>query len=242
MRHIFRLLGSYVEGSWTLPKEEAHHAFKVLRLQAGSRVEICDGAGRVDICEIEIADKSQPGFKVLESKVFKRADRKTVLICPALDHGELDESIAGYVETGIDEILVYLPRGADKKRIGEKKTIRWEQRVRGGTKQCKRAFLPHLQVFDSLDSCLSILPKGFQLFVGDPNGFTASKAMEGARANVDTSCLAFVCGSEHGLSEQELEATKGACAKSLSLGPHVLRAKTAALLGSFFLQQVRACL
>jgi 16S rRNA (uracil1498-N3)-methyltransferase len=228
-----------------LSDDEKHHAFKVLRLVPGDAVEICDGAGRIDTCEVESNQPACAKFRILTSKVLERPFQKACLICPALDHGELDDVMAGFAETGIDEVLVYLPQGADKKRIGAKKTSRWKQKLRVGTKQCKRPFLPTLEVYSSLQNALEAFGGQKNIFVGDPEGDPTEsfyRAGSGSAQSFAAESLAFVCGCEHGLGDAELELLQDHHGIPVALGPHVLRAKTAALLGSHFLVQVRACL
>jgi len=241
MKHVFRLLGEFSGGTWSVPKEEKHHALKVLRLQPGDQIEICDGKGRVDSCELSHDENGGICFVSLGSQCFPKPVVRTVLICPALDHGELDDVIEGFVEAGADCICVYLPEGADKKRIGPKKTERWLQKIRGATKQCKRAYLPELKVFSSLKACLkdcrSHADSGFKLYVGAPDGVLANTlTFKGQPSGT----LGFVCGSEHGLSSDELQAVQAESGLAICLGPHVLRARTAALLGAAALEQVRS--
>lgn len=52
------LLPSSAGGGVELEPEEARHAVRVLRLQAGSTLDLCDGRGSVVRCEVTHTDRN----------------------------------------------------------------------------------------------------------------------------------------------------------------------------------------
>jgi 16S rRNA (uracil1498-N3)-methyltransferase len=240
MKHLFRLLGSFNDNDWGFSSGELHHAYKVLRLDAGARLEVSDGEGRVDQCEIVSIDKNHLQLKVLSSKLHPSRGLPTTLLCPALDHGLLEESLPGFVEAGVDAVWVYLPEGTDKKRMGPKKMERWQQKVAVAVKQSKRAHQPELKSFPDLAAALKELGPACEVYFGCQNGRSPQFFVQPvSRQESQPQRLAFVCGAEKGLSSAELEALGNHGGQGVCLSPYVLRAKTAALIGLPFLEQVR---
>ena len=244
MKHLFRLIGSINKNEWSFTPGELHHAFKVLRLSSGAILEVCDGAGRVDRCEIISIGKSNLQLKILGSETLPLRKLPTTLLCPALDHGVLDEVLAGFVEAGVDALWMYLPDGADKKRIGPKKIERWQQKVAGAVKQSKRAHQPQIRSFQSLAAAVEELEAPSRLYFGCQSGSGPNDLVySDPSAESQPKTLAFACGAEKGLSPDELKILGKSAGQGVCLSPYVLRAKTAALMGVQFLEQVRtACL
>ncbi len=250
---------------WTLDAEDAHHALKVLRLPAGETVEATDGKGALvrgslyptgkesaNINDIIIIQDGSPSGTNSNSAHRVRLE----LAIGALKPGDLDEIIPAIVELGIDCISVFITEETGKNRLAEKAVDRWNRIIRTATKQSKRLWLPELLTFDSMFAWMAQLPKDPSTLkteasstrwifaepdFGSPGiqpGLLAAQSFARSFSPLSDGAprgLIGVVGSERGFSTTEIEGAHQNGFTSVSLGPHVLRARTAAIAAATML-------
>ncbi len=250
---------------WTLDAEDAHHALKVLRLATGETIEATDGRGTLvrgtllptgkesaEITNIAVVETCQTAEPVTDSGSFQRFQLE--LAIGALKPGDLDDVIPALVELGIDRISIFVTEETGKNRIADKSVERWNRIVRTATKQSKRLWLPELATFDSIHDWLARLPKASETpakntrwIFAEPDSENAKtqaghRAVQSFAGNWDGNkaakwpiMLTGLVGSERGFSPSEVQAAMSLGFKPVSLGPHVLRARTAAIAAATML-------
>lgn len=212
------------------------------------------GKESADITNIVLIHTAKP---VAGSDTFSRIQLE--LAVGALKPGNLDDVIPALVELGVDRISVFITEETGKNRIADKSVERWNRIIRTATKQSKRLWLPELATFDSINGWLESLPKPSEIatdnarwMFAEPepdretdtentktkSGFHAVQgfSIRGDGKSADRPLmLTGLVGSERGFSAKEVQAVLEQGFMPVSLGAHVLRARTAAIAAATML-------
>lgn len=227
MSHTFRFFGNKVaECFWSLEGFETDHARKVLKLKVGDTVEVMDGKGRVAIGAVREIVRDQILVAAGQETFEPKPTIRKALALGALKPGDLDDILPGLIEWGLDEIYVFQQRDTAKFRTSEKAQERWERIAMAAVKQCKRTWMPVVATLDSLDDMLQALTSFDGKFVLDAAGRKPLLASLDAEKRLS---IAAIVGGERGLDEVELSKCVSAGFTCVNIGPHILRATTAAL-------------
>src|SRR5580765_2659307 len=76
----------------TLSEREAHHALNVLRIRAGERVAVLNGAGEELLCEVQEAGRRAVTLKVVQNHTFEPLSYAVALL-QAMTKGKMMELI-----------------------------------------------------------------------------------------------------------------------------------------------------
>lgn len=215
-------------GTLLLDGPEGRHAATVRRLRPGEAVQVGDGRGAVAHAVVRSAGRDRVELEIAQ-RCDVAAPRLRVVLAQALvkgDRGELAVELA--TEAGVDEVLPWraarcVARWEEGPR-GDKALARWRATVREAAKQARRPWVP---------------------VVGDPVGTAAlARRVAGAAGALvlheaapaalgpddvpESGDLLLVVGPEGGITDDELATLTAAGARTVRLGPEVLRASTAA--------------
>ena len=217
--------------------EDGHHLARVLRLRVGEPVTVADGSGGWRPYRVAEVGAPGPGGTGVRLEAAGDADREPVLpprlaVAFALTKGDKPELVVQKLtELGVDRIVpVVAERSVARPSAARAETSldRWERIVREAARQCRRATLPVVEP-------LAPLAK----LAGHPGLVVAERG--GGPAQALTSPpggeILAVVGPEGGLTAGEVETL--APWGRLGLGPHVLRAETAAVAAATALGLVR---
>ena len=201
--------------------EDAHHLSRALRLRPGEVVTASDGRGGVVACEW-----SPPGqLSPLGPPTFEERPRPELTVAFALTKGQHPElAVQKLTEAGVDRVVVM---------TSARCVTRWEpaaqprqlERLRTVARQAAmQSRRPHLPVIEGLvDFAVLASTEGASL-----------TSPEGAPPSLAHATL--LVGPEGGWAPEELAAVP----RCVSLGPHVLRAETAAIAAGFVLAALRS--
>lgn len=214
-----------------LDGEEAHHAVTVRRLREGERLTLSDGRGGTADC---VARAVHPGRRpTVELRVRSTGSVPSpalrVTVAQALakgDRGELAVELA--TEAGADAIVPWraarsVARWDDGPR-GAKALGKWRATARAAAKQARRAWVPEVAEPVTTRELATVLATADLALVLDG---TATESLTDL-ALPDAGELVLVVGPEGGVAPEELAAFTDAGARSVRLGPTVLRTSTAA--------------
>lgn len=214
-----------------LPKDEAKHAVKVLRLGKGDEVCAMDGCGGRFRAEIESAQGDSVQVKLLEVLPDNEAPIEITLFQGLPKADKLDFITQKITELGAARLVpVKMERCVVKldAKDAAKRRERLEKIAHEATKQCGRAAMPEIceamtwkQAIGEMQKCdLTIVPweeaRGVRM-----KDVLAEKP--------DVKKIGIVIGPEGGMTAAEIEAMMAAGAKPITLGPRILRAETAAV-------------
>ncbi len=213
-----------------LTGENAAHA-KVLRLKAGERVLVCDGAGNE--CECTISDVSQNQVSlVVNSRQESVSEAKVkVSVYMAFSKGDkLEHVIQKATELGAYEIVAFPSSRCvsrpDAKSLA-KKLERWQKIAASAAEQSGRGRIPQVVVVESYKDALaraSAADKAL-LFYENEQATTLKMALSAGPYG----SVSLLTGPEGGLEESEVELAKTYGLSACTLGKRILRCETAPL-------------
>ena len=209
-----------------LDGDEGRHAATVVRLRPGERYYVADGGGRRVLAEAEAVDRASVRGRVLE--VFDEPEPATRLVLvQALAKGDRDEqAVEAATELGVDEVV---PWAAERSIVvwrGEraaKSLAKWGAVVTRAAKQSRRARIPLTSSPVDLTALVDRV-RGAALALVLHEDATEPLAGRSLPAAGD---VLVVVGPEGGISTRELEALVAAGARTVRLGPTILRSSSA---------------
>ncbi len=207
----------------TVEGNQAHYLAKVMRTGEGDVVILCD-----DVTGEWAAQVVSLGKRAVElaptEKLREREQVPDFWLCAALlKKDRFDLVLEKASELGVRRIQPVLARRcvADKLNLERARAI-----VTEAAEQCARTALPELAEPVKLETLLRDWPAGRTLFFADELG---GEPAAGAFA-AHTGPAALLIGPEGGFDDAEREAVRGlAEARSISLGPRILRGETAVI-------------
>ena len=190
-----------------LAGEDRHHLERVLRLRSGDPLTVGDGAGRWRPCRF--GERVEP----MDDVVTVAAPSPVLAVGFAVLKGGRSETIVQKLtELGADRIVPFVAERSVV-RWDEVKTARlvqrWRRVAREAVMQCRRLWLPQVEpvrTFPELDL------GGAALAVSEGRTLAAGENF-------------VLVGPEGGWTEGELAAVD----RHVCLGPHIMRAETAAI-------------
>ncbi|MDR0397146.1 MAG: 16S rRNA (uracil(1498)-N(3))-methyltransferase [Oscillospiraceae bacterium] len=226
MRRFFAELDGVAPGSLvTLPKDEAAHAARTLRLRAGDRVGLIDGLGS-SFAAVLVEAGERVSAEIVESLPPNEPRLRTTLYqgLPKLD--KLERIIQQSTEIGVDRIVPVLFERCDAKIFSKERAARGNRIARESSKQCGRAVCPPVEPMISFDECAArvSLEENAYLFwerAVEPFAEQFAKRPPGLRR------ASIIIGPEGGVSDAEAERLVRAGAIPVSLGSRILRTETA---------------
>ncbi len=214
---------------------EGRHAAKVARIGVGERLLLTDHAGRQAPATVTAARKEALDL-VLEEAPSAPVERtpRLVLVQALATGGRDEQAVESATELGVDEVIPWIAQRSVSVWRGpklEKGREKWESMVRAAVKQCRRRGVP--QVAAAVDSrALTALiqercEQGALALVLHEQESSALMALREEIAASTAPQILVLVGPEGGISQEELQALRGAGARSVLLGPEVLRSSTA---------------
>jgi len=208
-----------------------HQAKNVLRLSVGEKIVLVDGQGREAIVKITKYGEDFIAAEVCEVKKNKNEpERRIILYCSILKRENFELAVQKSVEAGVREIIPIICQRTVKTGL---KYDRLQKIIKEAAEQSGRGIVPIMgkttnfkkAIADASENNLNILfdSSGVKLLMSDINSLTQQ---ENARAGI------FI-GPEDGWSEEEINAAKEAGFKIVSFGKLILRAETAAIVGTY---------
>jgi 16S rRNA (uracil1498-N3)-methyltransferase len=219
-----------------LSSDQVHFLGRVLRLEAGRELALFngrDGEWRARIGELG----KRAGW--LELVALERPQppkvRGPVLVMPMIRKQRLETLLEKVTELGV---AVIQPVLTDYANAREGNMDRWHRIMVEAAEQCERLTLPEVLPQRPLSEVLAGWDVTMPLLYGALSG-RETPTIAAVLAGVgQASASALLVGPEGGLSQAELDALGNLpFAHPVLLGPHVLRAETAAIAG---LAQIQA--
>lgn len=222
------------DGIVTLRGDDAHHISRSLRMAAGEHITVCDDRGRQYDCVLS-------GFcDVVTAQIVSELDECSeapvrIHLFQALVKGDkLDTVIQKAVECGAADITPFECRRCVVRLKPEAEDERTRRRARialEAAKQCGRSIVPGVMRTVSFDDMLrySAAHGGLLICYEDEQTLSLRRELCRMRAqgNEPTEiCLAV--GPEGGFERDEIARAIATGARTVGLGPRILRTETAA--------------
>ena len=210
-----------------LPDTVGHHAARVLRLPAGSRIVLFDGRGGEYVATLTRLDK-RGAFASLDAHVAveRESPVAVTLAQGVLAADAMDYAVRKAVELGAAAIV---PIVAERSQRGaadrnEKRRAHWQAIAIAACEQCGRNRVPPVAAAVELATFVADAFAGGLVAIADPH---ATRSLASLAASSPPGSVAI--GPEGGFTQAELDDAARRGASLVHLGPRVLRAETAAV-------------
>jgi 16S rRNA (uracil1498-N3)-methyltransferase len=236
--HRFYLEPECCQGTeFVLAGAEAHHALHVLRVSAGDRVAVMDGAGHEFLCAVRNNTRDQVALTVTEQRTAAPPPARITLL-QAIPKGKLIESIIQKAtELGVARIVPLLAERVATRldqREAARKGVKWQAIAIEAIKQCGNAWLPRVE--DPLTPADFLArQEAFELpLIASLQGDTRHTRLyfdtfRKAHSGASPTSISIWIGPEGDFTPAEVEAIKSSGTLPITLGPLVLRTETAAI-------------
>ena len=212
----------------TLDKEESHHVIHVMRLHAGSTIDITDGKGTLANGIISAANPKTCVVEILQRKQehLPRNYALHIAIAPTKNIDRLEWFLEKATEIGIDTITPLLCQRSERKIINEDRLTKM---VVAAAKQSLKTFFPVLNPLTSFKDFIDRETDGIKLIA---HCYSSERKLlkdcytPGSRAKN----VLILIGPEGDFDEVEIELAEKNGFKSISLGDSRLRTETAGLV------------
>ncbi|WP_122941690.1 16S rRNA (uracil(1498)-N(3))-methyltransferase [Brachybacterium sp. EE-P12] len=222
----------------TLAGDEGRHAAKVARIGVGELLLLTDSPGRQVLAEVTAARKESLDLQLLAdpSPAVQRLPR--LALVQALATGGRDEqAVESATELGVDRIVPWIAKRSVSVWRGEKLVkgrAKWEGTARAAVKQCRRPGIPEVDAPVTTAGLVEDLraraADGALVLVLDEQesvGLMSIAAELRGASESGIEEIVVVVGPEGGIDPAELEALREVGARTVLLGPEVLRSSTA---------------
>ena len=206
-----------------LNKDQAHYIFSVMRKSIGETILIFDGNnGEWEASIEEISKKSGVLFCIKQTKPQIMPPDLWLFFCP-LKKVRTDFIVEKATELGVAKII---PVQTEHTNVDRIKLSRLSAHAIEAAEQCGGTYIPKIEELQKINEVLENFPPDRRLLFCDEK----LQASEVNLENLKKGKWAILVGPEGGFSEIERNYLKGLkFTFSISLGPRILRADTAAV-------------
>nr|MBF0223504.1 16S rRNA (uracil(1498)-N(3))-methyltransferase [Desulfobulbaceae bacterium] len=219
----------------TFTGPEAKHICQVLRLKLGELIEVFDGSGTIYLTQLTSMDKNKVEAQILNHLDAPRPTHPLYVAQSLLKGKKMDFLYQKLTELSVEGLYPFVSQFSEEKPRQAKQNERWQRISLEACKQSKRPTtmecFPVSSFNDLLESC-SIYKTKIVFWENEDENFLSSFP-EIFRSGSPT---IIMLGPEGGFSSSEVDAARAKGFTSLSLGPRILRAETAAVAATSIIQ------
>ena len=216
------------DGTLRFPRGELRH-LHALRLAAGDRLRVFDAAGReYEVVLEHVTTRAATGRVVASYPPPHESPLELVLVPALVKHDKMDWVIEKATELGVTRIAPVMTRytvarGAHLER--------WRRIAIAAAKQCGRTRIPSVDAPRAFDDAIGEPWPGLRLLAWEDE-----QTVRLADLPQRTPAVTLVIGPEGGFDPAEVATARSAAFVTVSLGRRVLRAETAAVVGTALCQ------
>jgi 16S rRNA (uracil1498-N3)-methyltransferase len=224
-----------------LPRDEAEHLSRVLRLRAGDPVQVFDGRGREFSGKVHRVGRASATV-ILDGEVTPlREPSVRLTLVQAVPKGDaMDRIVRDATMLGVAAIL---PLVSDRAEVSVSRleasgrVSRWQRIAVASAKQCGRAVVPPVLELATLDGCFGRVDAARRYLLAEPGLLQVdSFGVRSLSAEPAPASALLIVGPEGGWTPDEVEAARRAGCAPVTLGPRTLRADAAASVAITALQ------
>jgi 16S rRNA (uracil1498-N3)-methyltransferase len=220
----------------TLEEGEAHHALHVLRLRAGERAVVLDGAGHEFLCEVTEASRNALKLTVVQKNTTAPLPYRITLL-QAIPKGKLMEAIVQKAtELGVYRIVPLVSERVVSQLdsdSAESKTQKWQATAIEALKQSGCPWLPIIERPLAVKEYIGRQEKFDLPLIASLQGDSRHprdwfRAFASERQRRPQSLCVWV-GPEGDFTPAEMNAVRSGGGLPITLGRQILRTETAAI-------------
>ncbi len=212
--------------------EDVNHIKKVLRLNCGDEVTVCDGEGTDYDVEIEsfepgcirarilstARNTSEPGTSIILFQGIPKSDKMDFIIQKSVELG-----VNKIVPVMTDRTIVRIENTKD----AQNKASRWQRISMEAAKQSNRGIIPKIDMPVTYDNAVKLL-REMQLGI-IPYENETRNSLKKCLSKSKYKQIGIMIGPEGGFTENEIVKAVTAGIQPVTLGPRILRTETAGI-------------
>eukprot|EP01037_Dinobryon_pediforme_P009587 gene9587-9664_t len=219
----------------SLDKDQANYLFNVLRLSAGAHICVFNGVEGEWQAELLGLAKRAPSLRILTQLREQTQGKDIIYYFAPLKSARLDYLMQKGVEMGVSEMVPVITRRVQATRFNAERA---RANIIEAAEQCEILSLPRLGTETKLEQLLASWPPDRNLIFCD-EAAPLKSPIEALKNIQNCEKLAVLIGPEGGFDPEERKRIQALPqAVSLSLGPRILRADTAAVVALALVQAV----
>ena len=206
-------------GLLELSEEETRHAVRVLRLNAGDKIEVSDGKGVRALAEINEISKRSCSFEILGQTTEAEPVLPKIAIAPTKSIDRFEWFLEKAVEIGVSEICPILCSNSERRVLKQERS---EKVLLAAMKQSQRNWLPKLRDLTSYSDFITM--------ANEPLLIAHCRDAEKVQLNSQLQTDSWIMiGAEGDFTEEEIELALKKGATEIDLGKSRLRTETAGI-------------
>jgi 16S rRNA (uracil1498-N3)-methyltransferase len=225
------------EATATIIGAQAEHLARVLRAQPGMEADVVAG-GRVFHAEIVAVTQAGEASEVrfnLASELQADPALPVTLVVAVYKFDRMEWAIEKATELGVAAIAPVIARRTEKHlaAAAKKRAERWQRIAHEASQQARRSDVPLIHLPVDLAERVRALSTATRIVLAEQERTTTLRAAIGEAieaAKEDMPALEIAIGPEGGWAPAEEALFDANGWKSVSLGPRILRAETAAIV------------
>jgi len=225
-----------------LPRGEAEHLTRVLRLGVGDTVAIFDGRGREFTAKVSEVHRRDVRVQLLARVESAAEPHVPLTLVQAVVKGEkMDDIVRDAVMLGAAAVQPIVTKRSETTVAALLKSARvdrWRSVALASVKQSRRAVLPEIRIPLTLDSWLEEPAAALRLMLVEPSVAAAAESLSAIQKEPAPADAALAVGPEGGWVEAECAAAAARGVRLVTLGRRTLRADAVAVAAISVLQFV----
>jgi hypothetical protein len=213
-----------------ISESEARHAIQSQRITVGEHIELIDNTGTRAVVEVESISGKNQLVGIIESITHEPPASPQVTVVQALPKSERSElAIDLLTQAGANVIVPWQASRCIAKwptAKQQKGVAKWEAAALAAAKQSRRAYIPQITGLKVTSEVEKLIAEADLALVLDEQAEESVKNLPLA----DAKNIVLIIGPEGGITEEESAAFQAAGAKSILLGPEVLRTASAGMV------------
>jgi 16S rRNA (uracil1498-N3)-methyltransferase len=212
----------------TLPRDEAEHLTRVLRLGVGDIVSVFDGRGREFLARVASAQRRDVRVNLM-SRIEPAAESAVAITLAqtVLKGDKMDEVIRDAVMLGVAAIQPIVSKRTEvtvAALIKGARVDRWRRVAIASVKQSRRATVPEVRTPLTLETFLDEPATAMRLMLVEPAAGAASEPLSALKDGQIPADATVLVGPEGGWTETECHHAHGRGVRLVTLGHRTLRA------------------
>ncbi|WP_308638837.1 RsmE family RNA methyltransferase [Paenibacillus silvisoli] len=240
MQRYFVTPEQFTDNTVVLTGDDAHHASRVMRMEAGDALIVSDGRSRVAQAEIRSLSPGKVEAEVTEWLPLSGEPRWSATVAQSLPKGDKMEIViqkgteigaVSFLPFQSQRMIVQYDAKKEAKRIE-----RWSKIAKEAAEQAHRSRIPAIEPVASWRELVARI-SGFDLALfcyekeGGGHGLRDAIASRAKGWGDGERTILLIVGPEGGFTEREAEEAEKAGAVVVGLGKRILRTETAAMVG-----------
>jgi len=211
-----------------LPRDEAEHLTRVLRLGVGDSVAVFDGRGHEFLARVASALRRDVRVQIVSRVEAAAESAVSLTLAQAVLKGDkMDEVIRDAVMLGAHAIQPIVTKRSETTVAALMRSARlerWRRVALASAKQSRRAVLPEVRMPLMLETALGDPPPALRLMMVEPGAAATVEPIAVLQHGPAPADAVLLVGPEGGWAEEEWTMAAAHGVRLISLGPRTLRA------------------